>query len=494
MHLKTGEGCILLVKNNLMPLLFQLYKHYKDNTTIVSLIISSIEKLLECNYTRDNILNQYKEVASTTFTIYHSNMNNVQIIESSFKCLMNISRNPSFHPEIMERNYLGYMLETLKKHMKNANLIHCVLRMSLWISVDNPDQLNYQINSLNIISFIYSCLNYHKSNPYVVTPALFWLYTSSISNPQAVTIILKKEFIKLFIKILGIIYDDLECQLILFKLLQYLSKTSEGFQQIDDIKGAWILISQNTKFGDIIFHNDIPKEYKELYEEQKKKALEEKLRQEEEKSKKNGLDKKKREEEVHRRVSLSLFDKNQSDFSLYNTGWTLAETQNFSQMDKNKHQALRNEETSLTRHQALLNTSTINWNSESLSDFMGVNKGTKRLAINKEYSIIFFEVVVSLNLLPIEKEDRDQWFVRIKKYEEENEVRIDEMVQTIQEIKNREKYQKLLEKSNKKKTASGEIISLGTLKDLYVNGEKMSVDKMVAADVEIKEALKDILE
>lgn len=484
-HLKTADGCILLVKNNLVPLLFQLYKHYKNNATITALIVSSIEKLLECNFTRDNILKTYKEISSIVFTIFHTNMNNLQIIESSFKCLMNISRDSSYHQEIIDRNYLGYILEILKKYMKNANLIHCALRLALWISVNNPEQLDYQIHSLNIISFIYSCLNFHKSDPYVVTPSLFWLYTSSLNNPQAVAIILKKGFIKLLIKILRRIYSDLECQLILFKLLQYLSKTSEGFKQIDEISGAWILISQNTKFGDIVFRNDIPKEYKELYEAQKKEALIEKQRLEEEKAKKIQTDKAKRETEKI---------KNDSDFSMYNTGWTIAEGQNLSQMDRNKIQALKNEETSITLHQTLMNTSSINWNSESLTDFMGINKGTRKLDINKEYNIIFYEVVVSLNLLPVENEDRDHWFVRIKKYEDANEVRIDEMVQTIQEIKNREKYQKLLQKSNQKKTASGEIISLGTLKDLYVNGEKMSVDKLVASDVDVKEALKGILE
>ena len=64
------------------------------------------------------------------------------------------------------------------------------------------------------------------------------------------------------------------------------------------------------------------------------------------------------------------------------------------------------------------------------------------LAINTEHHNVHFELLSTLDMLPRSGENRELWFQRVHAYEVENEVKIEDMVATVQEMRRREAVHK----------------------------------------------------
>lgn len=131
------------------------------------------------------------------------------------------------------------------------------------------------------------------------------------------------------------------------------------------------------------------------------------------------------------------------------------------------------------------------WTSSSLREYMGLSMSGQTLAINTEGHAVHFELLSTLDMLPKVGEERELWFQRVHAYEVENEVKIEDMVSTVQEMRRREAVHK---KMALKGIAMGEDDEiLGTVKEVYVNGERITGDILQSKDADVDEALEGIV-
>ena len=69
---------------------------------------------------------------------------------------------------------------------------------------------------------------------------------------------------------------------------------------------------------------------------------------------------------------------------------------------------------------------------------MGISMKESKLAVNTEYHDTYFELLSTLELLPYSGEEKEYWFIRVKEYERNSNIMIDEMVHTMIELKYKE--------------------------------------------------------
>jgi hypothetical protein len=122
---------------------------------------------------------------------------------------------------------------------------------------------------------------------------------------------------------------------------------------------------------------------------------------------------------------------------------------------------------------------------------MGLSMAGQTLEINTQHHTVHFELLCTLDMLPKPGEEREEWFKRVHAYEVENEVKIEEMVSTVQEMRRREAVHKKMEQKGIALGENDEI--LGTVKEVYVNGQRITGDILQAADADVEEALEGIV-
>lgn len=123
---------------------------------------------------------------------------------------------------------------------------------------------------------------------------------------------------------------------------------------------------------------------------------------------------------------------------------------------------------------------------------MGLSMAGQTLAINTEHHTVYYELLCTLDMLPRPGEERELWFQRVHAYETENEVKIEDMVGTVQEMRRREAvHKKMAAKGIAMSEYSDEI--LGTVKEVFVNGEKVTGEILQAADADVEETLQGIV-
>ena len=253
---------------------------------------------------------------------------------------------------------------------------------------------------------------------------LVFLFHAAKHRPSSMEIILKMRAAELVIGAMTLMHDQAEIQLEGLKLLQLISKTSLGWQQISSVDAGWQTICQGTIKGDALVH--------------------------------------------------------QLPGSFHNPGWSIGDTPYLPQLERLKLQANRNAATSLQSGPKAT------WTPFSLREFMGLSLTGQKLRINVEYHDLYFEMLSTVDMLPKLDEEREAWFQRLRQYEKENEVRIEEMVMTMQEMRRRESLQAL---NNQGVKGDGR----GTVKPVYVKGELINTESMQAKDVAIDEALEGIV-
>lgn len=94
-------------------------------------------------------------------------------------------------------------------------------------------------------------------------------------------------------------------------------------------------------------------------------------------------------------------------------------------------------------------------------------------------------------MLPKPGEPRELWFQRVHAYEVENEVKIEDMVGTVQEMRRRDAVHKKMAVKGIAMGENDEI--LGTVKEVYVNGEKITGEILMANDADVEETLHGIV-
>ena len=163
-----------------------------------------------------------------------------------------------------------------------------------------------------------------------------------------------------------------------------------------------------------------------------------------------------------------------------NPGWCLGETPYLPMIDRQKLLAIQLGKSSIQPQPKAA------WTSFSLREYMGLSTKGKTLAINTEEHDIYFELVSSLDLLPNESEEREDWFKRLVQFEAENSVKIDDMVRTIQEMRRREQQDMELAKAG---IANREGDLVASVKPVFVLGTRITSDYLEKSDVGIAEIL-----
>ena len=89
-HLETGDGCELLHKHGAVECVVQVstYPINKPKREIQLYCVSILRKLLDCNYTRESIINKDVRVLRLAFSIGHNHIDSMAHIEQATACVM----------------------------------------------------------------------------------------------------------------------------------------------------------------------------------------------------------------------------------------------------------------------------------------------------------------------------------------------------------------------------------------------------------------------
>ena len=167
------------------------------------------------------------------------------------------------------------------------------------------------------------------------------------------------------------------------------------------------------------------------------------------------------------------------------SGWSIGETPYLPLLDRQRLAAAKQAQSGIQPENRAA------WTPLSLREYMGLSMAGQTLAINTEHHTVYFELLSTLDMLPKVGEEREHWFQRVHAYETENEVRIEDMVGTVQEMRRREAVHRKMAASGIAMGANDEI--LGTVKEVFVNGVKVTGESLQEADADIEETLNGVV-
>lgn len=361
-------------------------------------------------------------VVSLCFSIAHLHMNSLAHVEPAIRCITQCSRRESNRRIIIKHNYIAYLITFSNRFHRVDTLLRSVLKLMNWIST-SFERIVY-LCKLKGVQFALKCLRAHKARKDVVTAATRFLFKAAEVYSPAIHLILRKGVIVDVIDSIKIGYDDDALQVETIRLLHLLAKTSEGWKQISDVKGGWQIITQGTTIGDALVH-DLPGEFN-------------------------------------------------------NPGWSIGDTPYLTELDRKKLLATKLSQLSIQPEP------TAAWTSFSLTEYMGLSTKGKTLAINTEKQAIYFELISTLNLLPTLREERETWFQRVIVFERESAVKLDEMVQTVQDMRRSDATRR----QNIINGASDGDDIMGSVKPVYVLGTQITSASLEKTDDNIIEVLK----
>lgn len=420
-HLESSEGCKIMEKHGVITTLVHVHQYYKNHPPLQKSVISCLRQLLLCNFTRDNLINKSVDPLKIGFGVAHRYMNSKSHVEDSLQCMLQCSRSENCRSYIFQHHLISYVIHISKKYPKTPGILRSMLKMFNWSTTTTDRML--ELYRLATVPLSIHCMQKHPYDPDVLAPAMVFLTRIANIVPDCLENILSLKAIPLVISALKALYSFPEIQLAGLKMLQTLSKTREGWDQITSTQGGWQSLTQGTTLGDALIH-DLPG-------------------------------------------------------ALNNPGWCIGETPHLPEMEKLKQQAAQ---IALKKTRA---RSKGHWTSTVLREYMGFSSKGQRLAINNEYYDTFFELVETLDLLPFPGEEREYWFIRIKEYEKESDIKLDEMVNTISEMRKRELKKAKEEASN---TFNGEYV-----KPVFVNGQQITSAYLQENDKSVQETLEGVI-
>ena len=253
-HLSTGEGCFLMHRHGVLHAVIKIHEYYKSQPPIQLLVASVVKQLLDCNFTRSAVVANVN-VLLMCFSIAHNHMNSASHVETACKCITQCARSEQCRVAILEHNMLPYMINFCKKFSKNPHILRATLMLMFWLTT-NQARLEYACR-VHGVNTALQCMKRHASNPKVLSPAILFLARAAQNHPFSMEMLLKKNAAALVIEALKLVHGDDAVQLEGLKLLQIISRTSQGWQQITAVSGGWQSISQGTMQGDALVH-DLP--------------------------------------------------------------------------------------------------------------------------------------------------------------------------------------------------------------------------------------------
>ena len=412
-HCETGEGCAVLMRHSVIGCIIKIHETYfKTHPPIQLQCLNVLNRLLDCNLTRDEIISTAK-VVRAAFNMAHYYMNSKEHVNAALRCIAQCSRSEICRKDILNRNILPYIKKFVVKYHKTASIVRSSLKLYNW-TANNDVRLRDACN-LGIVPIVVKCLDEHKTNADVLAPGILFLTRSAKCHPPALEIMLKMKALPIIINALRALYSNETLQLEALLMIQTLSRTTEGWQQINDTRGGWQSICQGTSLGDALIH-ELPG-------------------------------------------------------PLNNPGWCIGETPHLPLIDRMKQEAAK---VSQSRTQVAPNGA---WTEHSLREYMGISMKEQKLAINIEYHQCYFELLSSLDLLPKPNEEREYFFIRLSDYEKESNIKLDEMVQTIIDMRRNDRLTESFD-YNKKSTE---------YKTVYYNGQIVTTKLLEELDLDVSD-------
>eukprot|EP01039_Chlorochromonas_danica_P009348 gene9348-10320_t len=455
-HLQTAAGCRMLARHGLVDLLMRLFPHYPNQMTILLFILQALRQLADCNLTRDEVFLPGSisstesqatgggggggggdgssgglseggiAVVKTVFTVGHRFMHHTGLLDPVCRILMHSARYSHCLEWLYRKQILSYLILFSKRHMKQVSIMRSIITLLSWVA-DTIEHIRvlYKLKSVQLACKL---LTSYSRDIKIVGPSLLLLHRLGDQLPEALETILKLDITSKVISALRLVPNDDELSLLGLKLLQLISRTSEGFNQLNKVNNGWQAICQGTELGD---------------------------------------------ELVHRLPG-----------SFQNPGWAIGDTHYLTEADRQKLAVKANLSNSLQVAPAK------DWTVNSLRAYMGLAMDGKKLAINREYHELFFELIVTLDMLPRVGEEKEAWFRRLREFEFENGLQIDEMILTVQEMRKRDQQNRLFAKQSIQSTALGGEEYLGSVKPVFVRGQQVTTKTLEEADMDLDEALK----
>lgn len=426
-HLETGEGCFLLHRHGLVNAVLKIFQFYKTETTIHLLAAQVLKQLLECNYTRSLIIKSV-EPLHTAFGVARRNINSLDHVQAAAACVVQYTRSELGRSEIFKLHIIPHFVHIIRNFSRSVDLIRSVMKMINWATSD-VRRMDY-IFQHKCIHASLQCLKRHMKEGSIISPILFLLSRVAAQHPLSLELLLKKKAAVLVVQALQNIHNNDALQLQGLRLLQIISKTSEGWKQIDAIRGGWQSICQGTIQGDALVHK-LPGEFQ-------------------------------------------------------NPGWAIGDTPYLPLLDRMKLAAAKQAQNDIAPEPKAA------WTVHSLREFMGLSMAGQTLAINVEYHEVYFELCSTLDILPHSGEEKETWFKRVRDFEAENEIKIEEMVDTVIEMRRRDALHKKMEAQNLALNKYSDEV-MGTVKEVYVKGERITGEILETNDVDVGEALDGVV-
>lgn len=358
-------------------------------------------------------------VLHIAFSIGHNNMGSLPHLVHALHCVLQCSRSERGRADILNRHYIQYCILFCKKNSACADVLRPVLKLFNWMS--SSDERLVLMYEMGGGSTSLKCMERHMNNSDILSPAMLFLTRVAAIHPPALTYLVRKKAVPVVIGALRALYSDELLQIEGLKMLKALSLSPEGWRQISDTRGGWLSMCEGTTIGNALIH-DAPGHF-------------------------------------------------------HNPGWAIGETPHLPKVARITLEAAK----------AAASKSAIvpkgDWTAHSLRQFMGLSMKPQRLAINTQEHEEYFELLKTLDLLPTPGEEREYWHIRLTEYEKENDILISDMVQTVMEMKAREK----------RNQSHSSKLSEEYVKPVYVMGNLISTKALEEADVAVTSQLEGVI-
>lgn len=209
-HLSTGEGCFLMHRHGVLQAIIKIHEFYRNQPPIQLLVVSVLQQLLDCNYTRSAII-AHVSVLHMSFSIAHLYMNSASHVEAACKCITQCARSEVGRVAIIENTIVPYMITFCQRFSRNASIIRSTLMVFLWVTTDQA-RLEY-ICKVHGVNTAIQSLKRHCDNTKVISPAILFLSRAALNHPDSMALILRKNAAALVIEALKIVYGDEALQL-----------------------------------------------------------------------------------------------------------------------------------------------------------------------------------------------------------------------------------------------------------------------------------------
>lgn len=267
--------------------------------------------------------------------------------------------------------------------------------------------------SFGALGLCIKCMSRHRGDALVLRPGMHFLCRSCSVLPAALAYVLKKRCVSLIVHASLVLAADEEFLEQALKLVREISQTQEGWAQLEEIPGGWQALCFGSVEGNALVHD--------------------------------------------------------LEGSFHNAGWCLGDSRFLPTKEQQSlHEAAIAGARSRTR---------VNWSLRTLRDYMKTSASQQQLEINLERDQAHFELLSSLDLLPEADELRQDWYIRLFKYEKANGVALEDMVSTMLEIRRRER-------------GDGAAGEQEYVKPIFVSGELVTAEGLDLQDVTAEDKLR----